>query len=238
MKTSSVIRMMRPYQRRLATVLIDDVVEGNAPSSIHEAIVRYADTIGEPVSFDTGKGWADDIRSAAVWTLCSNGFAKGGVVRLKPDGSLSSWSSDRMELEAAAAIEIEFGGNRALSERAKDIVRDVRVMGSGPRAVYVYTDSRLDALGDSCTKIGRHHFSGGGEVLRRILEQYSTGNPGLPVLRVIARTQTDVALEAFLHRTFRERQIVGGFGKEWFAVRYEEVVSAIEMFEHERSAKE
>lgn len=227
MKHSDVVRMMRPYQRNLASLLVEDAAYGRLPTSVSDAISIYADRMGEPFSFDTGKGWADDIRSAAAWTLFRNGFVKGRVVKMTEDGTLSDWTANRMELEAAAAIEIEFGGNLALSVRAKDIVEKAIIIGSGPRAVYVYTDSRLDALGDNCTKIGRHHLSGSGEVLMRVLGQYSTGNPGYPVLRVIARTDHDVALETKLHRRFREHHISGGFGTEWFSVSSDDVIAAI-----------
>ena len=227
MKTADVIRAIRPYQRRVAPMLIEDVARGDMPSSVVEAVSRYADRMGEAVPFDTGTGWAGDLREAAIWTLLSNGFAKGKVVSLSKDGALSSWSTDQIALEAAALIEIEFGGNRALSEHAKEVVGQTMILGAGPRAVYVYTDSRLDRLGDSCTKIGRHHRSGSGEVLQRVLQQYSTGNPGLPVLRAIARTEDDVALETALHRRFGASRITQGFGAEWFEVPYEAVVAAI-----------
>ncbi|WP_134682440.1 GIY-YIG nuclease family protein [Paracoccus ravus] len=230
MKTSDVIRLMRPYQRLVAPMVISDVVGGMAPRSFSEAISRYAGRMGESVSFDNGKGWSGDIREAAIWTLFRNGFAKGKVVKMSDDGTLTHWTENGMELEVAAAIETEFGGNRALSVRAKDIVRQAIILGEGAKAVYVYTDSRLDSLGDNCTKIGRHHLSGSGEVLRRILGQYSTGNPGYPVLRIIAKTDTEVALESFLHRAFRERRIEGGFGYEWFAVKHQDVLAAIEAF--------
>jgi hypothetical protein len=227
MKTSDVIRAMRPYQRKLAQLLIDDVVNGEAPLSIADTVSRYANRLGDALLFDTGTGWSGDVREAAIWTLLANGFAKGKVVRLSKAGILSSWITDRMELEAAATIEIEFGGNRALSVRARDIVGEATCVGAGSRAVYVYTDSRLDSLGDRCTKIGRHDRSGGGEVLQRVLMQYSTGNPGFPVLRAIARTDDDVALETALHRKFNEYRITGGFGAEWFEVPYEDVIAAI-----------
>ncbi|MBL9075441.1 GIY-YIG nuclease family protein [Tabrizicola sp.] len=230
MKTADVIRAIRPLQRAVAPLLIEDVTNGDMPTSVDEVIDRYADRIGAPFHFDDGKGWKDDIRSAAIWTLMRNGFAKGKVVHLSKDGMLSSWSTVRIELEAAVAIEIEFGGNRALSVRAKEIVAQATVIGEGSRAVYVYTDSRLDRLGDKCTKIGRHDRSGGGEVLRRILSQYSTGNPGHPVLRVIARTDREVGLETFLHRRFGSRRIENGFGAEWFSVPYEEVAIEIETY--------
>lgn len=229
-KHSEVVRKMRPYQKRLLALLADDIVSGNPPASVEDAIAKYADLMGQPFTFDTGKGWADDIRSAAAWTLFRNGLAKGKVVKVADDGGLSCWATNPMEIEAAAAIEIEFGGNRSLSDRAKNIVANATVIGEGARAVYVYTDSRLDSLGDCCTKIGRHHMSGSGEVLSRILGQYSTGNPGYPVLRVIARTDSDVALETFLHRKFRDQNVSGGFGSEWFEVSHEEVVLAISEF--------
>lgn len=228
MKTADVIRGMRPYQRKVAELLVNDVVGGEAPTSMADVIGRYADKLGEAVHFDTGTGWSGDLREAAIWTLLANGFAKGKVVALSKDGLLSSWVTDRIELEAAATIEIEFGGNRALSVRAKDIVGQATTIGAGPRAVYVYTDSRLDTLGDRCTKIGRHDRSGSGEVLQRVLMQYSTGNPGYPVLRAIARTDDDVVLETTLHRRFESYRITGGFGTEWFAVPYEDVIAAID----------
>ena len=230
MKTADVIRAIRPLQRAVAELLIDDVTNGDPPGSVVDVINRYAERIGVPFYFDDGKGWIDDIRSAAIWTLMRNGFAKGKVVRLSKDGMLSSWSKVRIELEAAVAIEVEFGGNRALSLRAKDIVAQATVMGQGPRAVYVYTDSRLDSLGDHCTKIGRHDRSGGGEVLRRILSQYSTGNPGYPVLRIIARTDKEVGLETFLHQRFGHHRIENGFGAEWFSVHYEDVAQEIQAY--------
>lgn len=227
MKTADVIRAIRPYQRKVARMLIEDVVRGDLPGSVAEVVTRYADRMGEAVVFDTGAGWAGDLREAAIWTLLSNGFAKGKVVRLSKDRMLSSWSTDQIALEAAALIEIEFGGNRALSEHAKDVVGQTMTIGAGPRAVYVYTDSRLDRLGDRCTKIGRHHRSGSGEVLQRVLQQYSTGNPGLPVLRAIARIEDDVALETALHRRFGARRITESIGAEWFEVGHEEVIAAI-----------
>ena len=230
MKTADVIRAIRPLQRAVAPLLIEDVTNGDMPTSVAEVIDRYADRIGAPFHFDDGNGWKDDIRSAAIWTLMRNGFAKGKVVHLSKDGMLSSWSKVRIELEAAVAIEIEFGGNRALSVRAKDIVAQAIVIGQGSRAVYVYTDSRLDLLGDRCTKIGRHDRSGGGEVLRRILSQYSTGNPGYPVLRIIARTDKEVGLETFLHQKFGPHRIENGFGAEWFSVPYEEVAQEIQAY--------
>lgn len=228
MKTADVIREMRPLQRKAAELLIADVMRGKTPGSVREAVDVYADELGSAVHFDNGAGWSGDLREAAIWTLLTNGFAKGKVVSLTKDGMLSSWVMDRMELEAAAAIEIEFGGNLALSVRAKDIVGQTKTLGTGARAVYVYTDSRLDALGDQCTKIGRHDRSGSGEVLQRVLVQYSTGNPGYPVLRAIARTDSDVDLETFLHRRFGKFRVLGGFGSEWFAVPYGEVIAAIE----------
>ena len=227
MKSADVIRAIRPFQRTVASMLIEDVARGDMPGSVLETVNRYAERLGEAVPFDTGTGWAGDLREAAIWTLLSNGFAKGKVVSLSKDGTLSSWSTDQIALEAAALIEIEFGGNRALSEHAKDVVSQTTTLGAGSRAVYVYTDSRLDRLGDSCTKIGRHHRSGSGEVLQRVLQQYSTGNPGLPVLRAIARTENDVALETALHRRFGASRIKEGFGAEWFEVPYEDVISAI-----------
>lgn len=230
MRTADVIRAIRPLQRAVASLLIDDVANGDIPASVAEVIDRYADRIGAPMQFDDGKGWTGDIRSAAIWTLIGNGFAKGRVVHLSKDGRLSGWSQVRIELEAAAAIEIEFGGNRALSIRAREIVAKAKVIGQGPRAVYVYTDSRLDRLGDKCTKIGRHDRSGGGEVLQRILKQYSTGNPGYPVLRIIARTDREVSLETFLHRKFGPHRIEEGFGAEWFAVPFQDVASEIDTF--------
>lgn len=229
MKKSNVIRQMRPYQRRLAPMIIDDAISGVPPTSIADAIERYAEKMGEAFSFVAGD-WQGDIREAAIWTLLRNGFAKGKMVKMSADGELSRWSSDRTALEAAAAIETEFGGNRALTERARHIVSQVKVVGTGERAVYVYTDSYLDALGDHCTKIGRHHLSGSGEVLNRILTQYSTGNPGYPVLRVIAKTNAEVALESHLHRSFDEARISGGFGTEWFKVSHQAVLAAIKDF--------
>lgn len=208
-------------------MLIEDVARGDMPGSVAEVVTRYADRMGEAVAFDTGAGWAGDLREAAIWTLLANGFAKGKVVRLTKDRMLSSWSTDQIALEAAALIEIEFGGNRSLSEHAKEVVGQTMTIGAGTRAVYVYTDSRLDRLGDSCTKIGRHHRSGSGEVLQRVLQQYSTGNPGLPVLRAIARTEDDVALETALHRRFGASRITESIGAEWFEVPYAEVIAAI-----------
>jgi hypothetical protein len=233
MKTSDVIRAMRPYQRAVAPLIIDDVLSGNVPSSVDEVISRHADKIGEAFDFDTGKDWAGDVRSAAIWALIGNGFAKGKVVRLNKDGSLASWSRSRLELEAAAAIELQFGGNRSLAVEAKKMVEQAIVHGSGERAVYVYTDSRLDRLGDSCSKIGRHHRSGEGEVLQRILRQYSTGNPGYPVLRIIARTDDDVSMETFLHSRFKNKKINEGTGKEWFEVSYTDVLLAIKDYRSE-----
>lgn len=227
MKTADVIRAIRPYQRKVARMLIEDVARGDMPGSVAEVVTRYADRMGEAVAFDTGAGWAGDLREAAIWTLLANGFAKGKVVRLTKDRMLSSWSTDQIALEAAALIEIEFGGNRSLSEHAKEVVGQTMTIGAGTRAVYVYTDSRLDRLGDSCTKIGRHHRSGSGEVLQRVLQQYSTGNPGLPVLRAIARTEDDVALETALHRRFGASRITESIGAEWFEVPYAEVIAAI-----------
>lgn len=226
MKKSDVVRLMRPYQRVLSRLIIDDAVSGTAPSSVEEAIERYTEQMGKPFLFVAGD-WSGDIREAAIWTLLRNGFAKGKMVKMTADGRLFAWSGDRIDLEAASAIETEYGGNGALSARARDIVSQLKVVGAGSKAVYVYTDSRLDALGDHCTKIGRHHLSGGGEVLRRVLSQYSTGNPGLPVLRVIAKTDADVALESYLHKNFANDRIVGGFGTEWFAVPHHAVFTAI-----------
>jgi Meiotically up-regulated gene 113 len=226
-KTADVIRAIRPYQRRVARMLIDDVTRGDMPGSVADVMERYADRMGVAVAFDTGTGWAGDLREAAIWTLLANGFAKGKVVTLTKDRMLSGWSTDRIALEAAALIEIEFGGNRALSEHGKKVVDQTMIIGAGSRAVYVYTDSRLDRLGDSCTKIGRHHRSGSGEVLQRVLQQYSTGNPGLPVLRAIACTDDDVALETALHRRFKAFSVRESIGAEWFEVPYAEVISAI-----------
>ena len=89
MTTADVIRAIRPLQRVVAELAIVDITNGNPPASVDEVIDRYTDRIGVPHYFDDGKGWKDDIRSAAIWTLMRNGFATGKVVHLSGDGTLS-----------------------------------------------------------------------------------------------------------------------------------------------------
>ncbi len=231
MKKADVVSKMRPYQRIAAQRIIEDVLAGNQPSSILEAIARYKKgmDIGEDHAFDDGNGWNGDIRETAIWCLISNGFCKGGVVT-ESAGILSQWSSDLAKLENAARIEIEFGGRLALSRRSKKMLADLQILGEkdAPKAVYVYTDSRLENLEDTCTKIGRHDHSGRGEVLARIISQYSAGNPGMPLLKYIFRTHDAVRLESELHQIFRSERIGtdNSFGAEWFGVTPQEICDA------------
>lgn len=227
LKHSDVVREMRPYQRRLAPLIIEDVLSGNPPETVVQAVERYMPKVGPSLLFDTQRGWSGDIREAAIYTLLHNGFKKGKAVRIV-DEVCCDWSTDETELLVAAEVEIEFGGNFSRSTRAKDIFENAKVIGSGSRCVYVYTDSRLDQHGDTCTKIGRHDRSGLGEVTGRILSQYGTGNPGYPVLRYIFRTEHEVKLEGFLHHKFKDCRAVEGLGTEWFEVRPDDVEAAVE----------
>jgi hypothetical protein len=212
----------------VAEWIIADVVAGNPPLNVQTAIDRYAQQLGAPHPFNTGPKWSGDLREAAIWTLIRNGFAKGKTVRVAKDGTLSNWQGTELELAVAAAVESEFGGSRALSLLATEIVKDTRSpFGARPEADYVYTDSRLDSLGGTCAKIGRHNSFGTGAILRCILQQYKTGNPGYPRLHLIAMTDDASGLEGRLHRRFAKQNIKGGFGTEWFKVSIDDIATAI-----------
>ncbi|WP_161489427.1 GIY-YIG nuclease family protein [Sulfitobacter sp. EhC04] len=232
MRKSDVVRRMRPYQEKLAQLMIDDICDGKLPTTIKEIQNRYRDHIGPELRFETNRGWNGDIRDAAIWTLVKNGFAKMGAVQLAtetPDGhqTLEKWKVSREELHIAAQIEISYGGNRKTFARWTESARHTQVHYAGSGAVYVYTDSRLDHLGDVCTKIGRHEYSGIGNVRTRILQQYGTSTPGIPILWHIFRTDREKDLENHLHRKFSKMRITGGFGSEWFQVSPDEVFSAV-----------
>jgi hypothetical protein len=214
---------MRPFQRKAAELIINDVVNGNPPRSLSDAYARYFERMGAGFHFDTGKSWAGDIRQAAIFTLFENGFRKGKVVKISEDGNLQNWSLDRFALDLAARIEIEWGGNISHFEKTQHLGSMARIFGKGDRAVYIYTDSLLDAHSLPYCKIGRHNKAGLGEVYSRVLQQYGTGNPSVPILRYLLRTNNDVALEKQLHDAFAARRIRNGIGTEWFEVCHEEV---------------
>lgn len=220
---SEVVRRMRPLQRDLAERIIADVATGDGPRSIGEARDRYFKHIYFVGVFDTGQGWSGDFREAALWTLLSNGFAKGGAVVMQ--GEDLAWKiRDRDALTTAAQIEMVFGGNRARMTRSIESLAQVRVAGTGAKSVYLYTDSILDEGNLHFCKIGRHHYSELGLILGRIVQQYGTANPGSPILRYAFRTNEDAALERRLHGRFHEFR-VDGTGSEWFRMSHEEVWS-------------
>lgn len=216
---------MRPYQRKLAVWISDDVLRNDPPISYDDASSRYIDRLGEPRPFNTKSEWKGDIREAALWTLIHHGFAKFGAVKANQN-KFHDWVRDEATLATAAALEIEFGSNTGHLNLAPKIGPETVIFGEGPKCVYVYVDSRLYALGDKAAKIGRHDRSGQGEVIGRILQQYRTGNPGYPVLKYIFRTFNATSLEKHLHNKFRENQVHDGIGKEWFEVDLREICDA------------
>ncbi len=211
---------MRPLQRQAAPLVIADVVSGNGPSSIPQAVDRYAPMLGEPYVFVAGV-WQDDLRSAAVRCLIRYGFAKAGAVRRRGE-ELCDWTLDLTELEVAASLETELGGNLTHATEIRRMVQEVVILGQGPEATYLYTDSVLDALGGVYVKIGKHVASDPASVAYRVLMQYGTGNPGRPVLRYILRCENAHRLEQTLHGYFAGKSS-DGIGREWFAVAVEDV---------------
>lgn len=224
-----VVRRMRPLQRTAAKLLIEAVISGrNVPDSIDAATALVVDQLGSPWHFVTERaGWEGELREAAVYWLIVNGFAKGGAVRRR-ERQLDGWTTDADILRTAAEIEYDHGGNARRAAIARDQAPSVEIIGEGERAVYVYTDSRLDQLGDVCTKIGRNSGSGLGEVLARIVEQYGTANPGKPRIHCICRTNDEYMLETELHTRFSGQRIWDGVGSEWFAVPVQTVRQAIQ----------
>jgi hypothetical protein len=200
-------------------------VSDDPPQTIEDAYSRYTHLMGDDFTFVTKDGWSDRITRAAIWTLLKNGFSRGKTLEIAGE-NLNWLTNNEQQLFFAAAIETEFGGNSRLADDADKMAQHVQIEGRGDRAVYVYTDSRLDSLGDTCTKIGRHDQSGVGEVIGRVISQYGTGNPGKPVLHYIFKTKDEVALETQLHRHFTNSHIDGGFGTEWFSVKPAEVRKA------------
>ncbi len=232
---SDLVRKVRPLQKKVAPLIIDDAIAGRPPISVDCACQRYREALSGLVpsnarQYDAGPSAKGDIRELAIEWLIWNGFAKDKTVNLDDSGNLTNWIRDRNALEAAADLEIEHGSNRSWAELAKEMRKTCTVHGTGPRSVYVYTDSRLDRLGDKCTKIGRHHHSGIGDVAGRVAQQYATGNPGVPVLRFLFAVENDAALETYLHRHFKKNRIKDGVGKEWFEVSADEVAAAAQEY--------
>ena len=222
---------MRPIQRRVAKMIIEDVLNRQPPDSIRDAQNRYRVRLGEGFLVDNGKGWKDDIRDTSVWCLIKNGFAKAGVVQLKPScevGTLSQWIAVEEQLRKAAELETEWGSNRRQVEFGDLIREHCVVLGVGNESVYVYTDSRLDQLGDISCKIGRHESSDMSSVIGRVLDQFGTGNAGLPKLRYLIQTKDAIALETALHRAFSSARIRNAMGTEWFEIDYQLVVEQID----------
>lgn len=217
-RTSDILRVMRPFQREAAIMMIKDILDGSPPTSISEAQSRYCCMLGNGFRVDNGKGWKDDIRDTSVECLIKYGFAKGGAVNISRDGSLSLWTGDEEILKYAAELETEYGSNLRQVKFHKTMCKDCETFGSGSQAVYVYTDSRLDHLNDKSCKIGRHESCEMSSVVSRILDQYGTGNAGLPVLRYVIRTDDATKLETELHREFKTSHLEGAMGTEWFGV--------------------
>lgn len=215
---------MRPLQKKAMGFILVDSERGTLPISLTEALERYTPKLGAGFSFDTEKGWADDIRHAAIRCLFGNGLVRGGAVDFdEKTDALTNWKTDVYTLTEAGNLEIEHGGNSRLIEERKKSSEKTKIFGDGAECVYVYTDSILDRAKFPCCKIGRHVSSDIGAVLGRIFQQYRTGNPGIPILRYIIRTNDAVSLEGFLHRQFDKERILGGTGTEWFEVSFEKV---------------
>ncbi len=232
---SDLVRKVRPLQRIVAPLIIEDVIAGQPPSFVKVACKHYSEALSGRVpsnarQYDAGPSARGDIRELAIEWLLLNGFAKGKAVKFDGANTLTNWTSDRDALEVAADLEIEHGSNRSWAKLAEETGKTCEVRGAGPRAVYLYTDSRLDQLGDKCTKIGRHHHSGIGDVAGRVAQQYATGNPGMPVLRFLFAVENDAALETYLHRHFKDHHVKNGVGKEWFEVTAEEVAAAAQEY--------
>jgi len=223
-RTNYILRVMRPFQREAANMMIKDILDGSPPTSISEAQDRYRDRLGNGFSVDNGKGWKADIRDTSVECLIKYGFAKGGAVKLsRRDGCLRQWTGDEETLIYAAELETEYGSNFRQVKFRDQMCEHCETLGSGSEAVYVYTDSRLDHLNDTCCKIGRHESCEMSSVVSRILDQYGTGNAGLPVLRYVIRTDDPTKLETELHREFKTSHLEGAMGTEWFGVDYKVV---------------
>lgn len=214
---SEIVRAMRPLQREAAEILIQDVLMGSPPLSITDALAKYSDQLGASKLFDNQKGWAGDIREAAIFCLIQNGFVKAQAVKIsKEDGLLTDWLTDEEKLFDAAALEYEYGGNTRLIKVRKRSSAQAKFVGAGEQSVYVYTDSVLDSYGAILCKIGKHNSSEKSSVLGRIFSQYGTGNPGHPVLRLVVRTENAAKLEAVLHRKFAAERVRDVPGTEWF----------------------
>lgn len=230
---SKVVAKMRPLQREVAERLIPEVSAGRAPASLRDIQQRYLSFLGAPFYFDNGKGWRGEIREAAIDCLIKNGFAKAHTVKANWETrELSDWTLNKADLQEAANLEILFGGNVRLSEARRAAFEAVRVEGEGDEFVYVYTDSLLSELNYDCCKIGRHNSSEKSAVLGRVFEQYGTGNPGTPELRLILCTNDAVSLEADLHKHFDSVRIHGVAGTEWFRCHYAKVAASWRDLDH------
>lgn len=223
-RTSDILREMRLFQREVAVMMIEDILSNQPPTSISEAQDRYRDRLGEGFWVDNGKGWKADIRDTSVECLIKYGFAKEKTVVLsRRDGQLTKWIRDKEKLSKAAELETEYGSNKRQVEFRDEMCKHCETLGAGREAVYVYTDSRLDQLNDKSCKIGRHESSEMSSVVSRVLDQYGTGNAGLPVLRYVIKTQCAKTLETDLHREFAKSKLVGAMGTEWFEIDYKVV---------------
>ncbi|MCA0042412.1 GIY-YIG nuclease family protein [Celeribacter litoreus] len=221
---AAVVRAMRPLQRQALQLILADAELGNLPSSRSEAFARYSSKMGPGFSFDTRKGWAGDIRHAAIICLLEHGLIRGGALDYdEVADALTNWITDVQALTDAGNLEIEHGGNSRLIEERKISSANTKFFGEGSECVYVYTDSILDRANFPCCKIGRHVSDDIGAVLGRVFGQYGTGNPGIPILRYIMRTNDAASLEIYLHRHFDRPRLRGGTGTEWFELLYTEV---------------
>ncbi|GHA53256.1 hypothetical protein GCM10008927_18810 [Amylibacter ulvae] len=232
-----IVRAMRPLQKRAADLIIKDVLNNNPPLNTDEAIARYRDQLGEGFWIDNGNGWDGDIRDTSIFCLIQNGFVKGGAVKHnKTNNELTEWSLDNEFLEYSADLEIIHGSNRRQAEMRDKAMQTHEFVGKGKEAVYTYTDSLLDELGHSYTKIGKHTSSDLGSVATRVLSQYGTGNAGIPRIRTIFRTDDAGQLETEFHRHMKSENlhVTDGIGTEWFEIDHTKVAEIYTQLPHRK----